>query len=157
MQYHKIPQNVTGYQGHIIGKFTAHQFIYLAVGGIIIFLVFTAPALPRQYKVIFIAATGLLTALFSLVNYEGRSTDAWILTFIRAVATPTQRIWLKKGRILAYLLPGTGTKHLPATTVTKPHGEAIYAALKKEDQTKKGDLTEEETAFLERLEGLKSS
>ncbi len=104
MQFHKIPQNVTGYEGRIIGKFTARQFTYLAIGGIIIFIVVSAP-IPSKLKFVLGAIDVAFTALMALVNYEGRSTDTWIIHFLKAVLSPTQRIWLKKEFVPEYLLP----------------------------------------------------
>lgn len=104
MQFHKIPQHVTGYEGRIIGKFTARQFTYLAIGGIIIFIVVSAP-IPTNLKFILGAIDVAFTALMALVNYEGRNTDTWIVNFLKAVLSPTQRIWLKKEPVPEYLLP----------------------------------------------------
>lgn len=104
MQFHKIPQHVTAYEGRIIGKFTARQFTYLAIGGIIIFIVVSAP-MPSKLKFVLGAIDVAFTALMALVNYEGRSTDTWIIHFLKAVLSPTQRIWLKKEPVPEYLLP----------------------------------------------------
>lgn len=152
MQYHRIPQHVTGWEGRIIGHFTAHQFIYLAIGGMIIFILFTNPFLPNFYKVGGIVITGLLTVLFAIVNYEGRSTDTWILSYLRAILQPTQRIWLKlQEEPPAFLLPSYAVPH-------KREGPKKKSSQELEDflrvwgrQEKLTDLTEEEKKFLEKL------
>lgn len=104
MQYHQIPQHVTGYEGRIIGKFTARQFTYLAMGAIVIFILAGSP-IPKEYKFLLGFFVAAVSAGFALINYEGRSTDIWIAHFLRAVFSPTQRIWTKEEIPPRYLLP----------------------------------------------------
>ncbi len=103
-QYHKIPQNVTTYQGRIIGKFTAKQFIFLAIGAMIIFLTVNTP-LPKPYKIGISGVVGLISLTLALANIDGRSTDFWISTFLHVAYIPTQRVWRKKPHPPKYLLP----------------------------------------------------
>lgn len=155
MQYHRIPQHVMGWEGRIIGHFTAHQFIYLAVGGMIIFILFTNPVLPIFYKIGGIVVTGLLTVLFAIVNYEGRSTDTWILSYLKAILRPTLRIWLKQQEEPpSFLLPSFV---VPQTRIgPKKKGlEELEEFLKVwGSQEKQSDLTPEEVKFLEKIKKL---
>ncbi|PIZ48284.1 hypothetical protein CO180_03325 [candidate division WWE3 bacterium CG_4_9_14_3_um_filter_41_6] len=103
-ELHKIPQNVTTYQGRIIGKFTAKQFIFLAIGAIVSFLIFNTD-LPLQVKIPVAFVSLGVSVLFAVVNYEGRSTDMWIQGFLGAVYATTQMVWKKEDKTPPYLLP----------------------------------------------------
>lgn len=106
MQYHRIPQNVTTYEGRIVGKFTARQFIYLAIGAIVDFILLGLTPVPASYRIMIGIIVSGVAVIFALVTYDGRSTDTWIVTFLRAVLHPTQRIWVKHETPPEYLLPG---------------------------------------------------
>lgn len=150
MQFHKIPQHVTGYEGRIIGKFTARQFTYLAIGGIVIFILASAP-IPAKYKFILGAVDVAFTALMALVNYEGRSTDVWLIHFLKAVLSPTQRIWLKKEVVPEYLLPSYQVP-MQRRGPKKKTGKELEQFLQFWGGVEKpSDLTPEEKGFLEKL------
>jgi len=150
VQFHKIPQHVTGYEGRIIGKFTARQFTYLAIGGIVIFIVVSAP-IPSKLKFVLGAIDVGFSALMALVNYEGRSTDTWIVHFLKAVLSPTQRIWLKKEIVPEYLLPSYQVP-MRRKGQKKKTGEELERFLQFWSGTEKpSDLTAEEKEFLEKL------
>lgn len=152
MQYHRIPQHVTGWEGRVFGHFTAHQFIYLAIGGMIIFVLFTNPFLPHFYKIGGIVVTGLLTVLFAIVNYEGRSTDVWILNYLRAILRPTQRIWGKiQEEPPAFLLPSYVVPQIRVGPKKKGSAELEEFLRVWGKSTKVSDLTEEEKEFLKKF------
>lgn len=101
---HKIPQNVTTYEGKVIGRFTAKQFIFLAIGAIAIFLVISIP-LPKVVKIVLGIIFGLISLIFALANFQGRTTDVWISSFLKGVNSATQLIWRKSYYPPMYLLP----------------------------------------------------
>jgi hypothetical protein len=103
-QYHKIPQNVTSYEGRIVGKFTAKQFIFLAIGAIGVFLIVNSP-LNRTMKAISAGIIGLTSLILAVANVDGRSTDFWLSTFMHVAYIPTQRVWRKSAIPPRYLLP----------------------------------------------------
>lgn len=103
-QYHKIPQNVTQYEGRIIGKFTAKQFIFLAIGAIAAFAIGNSP-LSQKIKIVLIVIIVLVSLALSLASVDGRTSDKWLTMFISVVYKPTQRMWRKTARPPAYLLP----------------------------------------------------
>lgn len=109
-QYHKIPQNVTNYQGRIVGKFTAKQFIFLAIGAMGAFLVFNS-SLAQNTRIVLVVIIVIVTIFISLASFQGRSTDAWVASFIAAVYQPTQRVWRKSLNPPPYLLPGYHPAH----------------------------------------------
>lgn len=155
MEYHKIPQNVSVYEGRIIGKFTARQFTYLAIGGIIVFLLATLP-IGMVYKSIFILITVIWTALFALVSYEGRGTDLWIALYTKAILLPTLRIWAKAEEPPIFLLTQftVQRKREETTPKQKEELERFLTSWAKKEENK--DFTEEEKIFLGKLKTLKS-
>jgi hypothetical protein len=147
---HKIPQNVTKYEGRIIGNFTAKQFIFLAIGGIAAFLIFNSP-LAQLYKIILIVVTIVISLILSIVRVQGRTTDEWMAHFFRAVNYPTQRIWRKAETPPAFLLPGyhVGRKKSNDRTMSRPELEKFIQLWKPTNQN--NDYSTEEKAVLERV------
>lgn len=97
MQPHPIPQNVTSFQFHLIGDMTLKQFVYLAVGSIIAYLlfVFLSPIYPIvAWPLIIISAISGFALAFLPIN--SRPLDSWIGAFFKAIYSPTKRVW-KKG------------------------------------------------------------
>lgn len=158
MQYHRIPQNVTTYEGRIVGKFTARQFIYLAVGAIVDFILLGLTPVPASYRIIVgIIASGIAVIL-ALVTYEGRSTDTWIIVFLRAVLQPTQRIWLKHETPPEFLLP---EYHPPKPKVTQRVRDVaeLEGFLRRRAQVvgeETEELTDQERAALQRIAKLQA-
>ena len=77
MQEHPVPQNVTGYEFHLIGQMTLKQFFTAGIG--VLFAIITnATNLPGIFKfpLIFIFGVGGFGMAF--VPYEGRSLDKWL-------------------------------------------------------------------------------
>ncbi len=96
MQY-KVPQNID-LEDRIVGPFTMRQFIYILVGGAIIYgwwnfansyeqpppmAIFMPLALP----------VGLLTFCFALVKINDRPFEAFCLSLIRFLFAPKKRMW----------------------------------------------------------------
>lgn len=91
---HPIPQNVLGVEFKLVGELTLRQFIYVAVAGIIAYLLYSsgAPTFIRYPVSITVALLGLAAAFMPMQN---QSFDKWIIHFVTAVTSPTQRVWLK--------------------------------------------------------------
>lgn len=98
MQEHPVPQNVTGYEFHLIGQMTLKQFMEVAAG-IIIAVIVNTTNLPTfiKYPVMFIA--GVSGAALAFIPFEGRPLDRWFLAFIKAIYQPTMFFWKKSNTI----------------------------------------------------------
>lgn len=99
MEAHPIPQNVTSFQFRLVGDMTLKQFIYLASGAGVAYLTFVLlgasyPIL--AWPVIFI--TVLSGISFAFLPIADRPLDHWVRAFLKAVYSPTQRIWIKGGQ-----------------------------------------------------------
>src|SRR5260221_1033065 len=94
MQEHPVPQNVTGYEFHLIGQMTLKQFFTAGVG--VLFAIITnATNLPTIFKFPLIFLFGVGGFGMAFVPYEGRSLDKWFLAFIRSIYHPTLFFWKK--------------------------------------------------------------
>lgn len=99
MEPHPIPQNVTTFQFHLIGDMTLKQFLYLAAGSVIsyVLLIFLAPHYPlAAWPLAIISA--LLGVAFAFLPISSRPLDSWLGAFLKAIYSPTKRVWKKNGR-----------------------------------------------------------
>ena len=99
MEPHQIPQNVTTFQFRLVGDMTLKQFGYLATGATIAYLVFVflSPEYPLiAWPLIIIFAS--LGAAFAFLPIGSRPLDYWLGAFLKAVYSPTKRVWQKNGK-----------------------------------------------------------
>lgn len=100
MESHPIPQNVTSFQFHLVGDMTLKQFLYLATGASLAYIlfVFLSPYYPiAAWPLILISAS--LGAAFAFLPIGYRPLDYWLVAFLKAVYSPTKRVWNKGGKI----------------------------------------------------------
>lgn len=99
MQPHPIPQNVTSFQFHLVGDMTLKQFLYLAIGCAIAYLlfVFLSPIYPLvAWPLIVIFALSGFALAFLPIN--SRPLDSWVKAFFKAIYSPTKRVWKKNNK-----------------------------------------------------------
>lgn len=97
---HPIPQNVTSFEFKLVGDMTLKQFLYLCIGIVIAYLAFITllgPAPFVAWPIIVISSS--LGAAFAFMPIADRPLDYWLVAFIKAIYSPTQRIWVKNGQI----------------------------------------------------------
>ena len=100
MEPHPIPQNVTSFQFHLVGDMTLKQFLYLATGSTIAYLLFVFASANYPvvtWPLIFISAG--LGFIFAFLPINSRPLDYWVAAFLKAVYSPTKRVWRKNGQI----------------------------------------------------------
>lgn len=102
MQPHPIPQNVTTFQFRLVGDMTLKQFMYLALGSGVAYLIFVLfaydypiPAWPT-----ILTSAGLGTA-FAFLPINSRPLDYWLVAFLKAIYSPTKRVWKKNNKSYA--------------------------------------------------------
>src|SRR3989344_2149262 len=96
---HPIPQNVTSFQFKLIGDMTLKQFTYLATGsaGAYLLFVFFAHDFPLvAWPLIIVFA--ILGVAFAFLPIGSRPLDHWLKAFLRAIYSPTKRVWGKNGK-----------------------------------------------------------
>lgn len=115
MEPHPIPQNVTSFEFHLVGDMTLRQFIYLATGAGIAYaiFIFLSPIYPiLAWPLILLSAS--IGAAFAFMPIASRPLDYWLGAFLKAVYSPTKRVWRKNkktfkdeplfnSRLVAYL------------------------------------------------------
>lgn len=99
MEPHPIPQNVTSFQFHLIGDMTLKQFLYLAAGSIIAYVlfVFATSSYPVIAWPLILISAGLGVA-FAFMPINSRPLDYWVGAFLKAVYSPTKRVWKKNNK-----------------------------------------------------------
>lgn len=94
---HAVPQNFMDVEFKLIGDLTMRQFTYLLIFGILTYISMTTVIgifkLPFAF---FFAAMGLGLAFVPVAE---RGLDDWVVSFIKAINTPTQRVWQKEPEI----------------------------------------------------------
>lgn len=153
---HRIPQNVTEYESKVIGNFTPRQFIYLAIGGVTIGLLFTIP-LPNIIRWIGSAITAPIFIALALASFDGRRTDVWILNFFQAISKPTIRVWEKEEVPPTFLLPSYVVPKIRLKTPPKKASDLENFLDFWRTQENQKDYSEDEVRFLERISSLSRS
>ncbi|MCL4366144.1 PrgI family protein [Patescibacteria group bacterium] len=99
MEPHPVPQNVTSFQFKLVGDMTLKQFMYLAIGVGMAYLIFVFFA--HDYPFVawpLIITSALLGAGFAFLPVGSRPLDYWLAAFLKAVYSPTKRVWKKNGK-----------------------------------------------------------
>ncbi len=114
MQEHPVPQNVTGYEFHLIGQMTLKQFMEVAAGVIAAVLIYWTN-LPQIFKYPLMAIVGLMGVAAAFIPLEGRPLDRWFFAFVKSIYQPTMFFWKKTN-----LTPGVFTYAPPKDMDTSP-------------------------------------
>lgn len=96
MEPHPIPQNVTTFQFHLVGDMTLRQFLYLAAGAVIAYILFVF--LTPVYPLVAwsgVAISALSGTAFAFLPINSRPLDYWLGAFLKAIYSPTKRVWQK--------------------------------------------------------------
>lgn len=119
MEDHPIPQNVTAFQFRLIGTMTVKQFAYVAAGAVLAVLVYYMPVI-SFIKIMLIPFLVLFGLGLAFVPIEGRPMDAMAMYYFRALFSPNQYIYKKRGgKIAIASLTLHGNVHVPFGTSEK--------------------------------------
>lgn len=102
MEQHSVPQHIAAFEFKLFGNLTIRQFVTLAIPlsvAAIFFFSGLPPVIRLPLAVIF-AGLGFFAAL---VPINGRPFDKWIVAFVKAITSPTQRIWVKEEKLPDFL------------------------------------------------------
>jgi len=136
MQQHPIPQNVTQYQFRLVGNMTLKQFLELAGGLVIAYLIYLSNLifiikLPLSLLAAFI---GIGTAFLSI---EERPLDQWIINFFKAIYSPTLYLWKRSPSIppIFTFSPTPQSKQpKPSSNSTPSPQSPIYSSITAQEQ-----------------------
>lgn len=102
MEQHPIPQHIASFEFKLFGNLTVRQFITLAIpAGVAAAIYFSN--LPVVIRLPLAAAFGLFGLFAALVPVGGRPFDKWVVAFIKAIMSPTQRVWVKETKLPQFL------------------------------------------------------
>ncbi len=132
MEPHPIPQNVTYFQFKLVGDMTLKQFLYLASGCGIAYVLFVFFARDYPYFAwpLIVISAGLGVG-FAFLPIASRPLDYWLKAFLKAVYSPTKRVWKKQGktykedplfqsRLIMYLAGTNVEPQVPETPALQP-------------------------------------
>ena len=94
MEQHPVPQHIASYEFHLIGDMTLKQFAELSAGAILALICWTIP-IPIIFKYPLVGFFGFLGLSLAFMPINERPLDHWIISFFKAVYSPTQFIWQK--------------------------------------------------------------
>jgi len=95
MEQHAIPQQISSYEFKLVGDMTLKQFLKAAVG-IVLAVIINSTKLIILVKwplMLFLAGGGLALAF---VPFEDRPLEVWVLSFLKAIYSPTIYIYQRK-------------------------------------------------------------
>ena len=148
MEQHPVPSHIASFEFKLFGNLTIKQFVTLAipasVGGIIFFS--GLPDTIRFPLSVLFVGFGFLIAL---VPFGGRPFTKWIVAFVKAILSPTQRIWIKEKKITEFLWVITNPPSAPVQEVqnidekSKEKLEAYLATLPKSQTASPLDVSEQ--------------
>lgn len=92
LEQHLVPQEISSYEFRLVGDMTLKQFLQLAGGAGVGFVIFVTP-LPAFIKWPFVVFAALSGAALAFLPYEERPLSFWIASFLRAIYSPTFFSW----------------------------------------------------------------
>ena len=156
-QQHPIPQQISSYQFKLVGNMTLKQFFQIA-GGALFSLLFYASNLHPAIKWPIVIFFALLGAALAFLPFEERPLEQWIVSFFKAIYTPTKYFWTKSAKPPVFFKEEAP---VPQERVVAPHGEK---ELEKYLQSLPGrgtsvfsKLEDAENTFLSKITGLFSA
>ncbi len=96
MQF-KVPQNID-MADRIVGPLTLVQFLYLLLGGIVDYILFSVIA-PINVTLYFSVAVpiGIFSFALAFLKIQDQSFGKFVIAFIVYLFRPKTRVWLKEG------------------------------------------------------------
>ena len=99
---HAVPQHIAAFEFKLIGDLTLKQFLFAGVGIAVAYAAWISNLsfLVKWSTIILAGGLGLGVAFFPI---QDRTLDQWLLSFIAALFSPTQRVWRKEPLAPEYL------------------------------------------------------
>lgn len=121
MEQHPVPQHIASFEFKLFGNLTVRQFMTLAIPMTLAGAIFFS-GLPAVFRIPVAAVIGIMALVAALVPFNGRPLDKWLVIFIKALASPTQRVWVKEAQIPDFLRVVTAAVALPQHEEEKVSG-----------------------------------
>jgi hypothetical protein len=154
MDQHPVPQNVTSYQFRLVGDMTLKQFLELAGGIVLAWLIFSSK-LNFLVKWTLGPFLGFLGFVLAFVPVQDRPLDQWLVSFIKSIYLPTQYVWKPTPTQLDFLAPRQ-VQPLPPLPAS-PEPEKVEEYLKSLPSEATTSFDKAETNYLNRITSLFST
>src|SRR3989344_4871685 len=92
MEQHPLPQDIAAYKFRLVGSMTLKQFLELAGGVVIAWLIFSS-GFNFLIKWTLAPAIAFFGFALAFIPFEDRPLDQWILNFFKAIYQPTQFVY----------------------------------------------------------------
>lgn len=102
MEQHPVPQHIAAFEFKLFGNLTVRQFVTLAIPLSAAAAIFFSN-LPTLIRLPASTLLAIFAFVAALVPVGGRPLDKWVVAFIKAILSPTQRIWVKEHQIPQFL------------------------------------------------------
>lgn len=101
MDQHPVPQNVTSFEFKIVGFLTLKQFAVMGVFGVLAFISFISN---DNWTIKIVSASLLIGAgvLLTFGQINNIPFSRWLMLFVHAIFSPTERIWIKSALAPTY-------------------------------------------------------
>lgn len=102
MQAHPVPQNIMQVEFQLVGNLTLRQFGYLAIAGVLAWIIFISPLL-SFVRIPLAIAMALFGAALAFLPVNDMRLEKWIIAFFQAIYSPTRRVWRKEVENIDFL------------------------------------------------------
>lgn len=132
MEQHPVPQNIASFNFKLFGNLTVRQFFTLIIPLSLAAIVYFSP-IPSFIRIPISLIIGIFSFVIALVPINGMPFDKWAVAFIKAVMSPTQRVWIKEKKIPDFLTiistPPKVSEKIPEE-ISEKKKERLFAYLK---------------------------
>ncbi len=153
MEQHPVPQHIASFEFKLFGNLTVRQFVTLAIPmsfAAIFFFSNLNPIIRLPLALLF----GGFGVFAALIPIGGRPFDKWVVAFIKAILSPTQRIWVKEEKIPEFLSVVTSPSYAAAVPeeITIASKERLVSYLSTLPKTVETPLDVKEQTAISRLD-----
>lgn len=145
MKQHPVPQQISSYQFRLVGDMTLKQFFQLA-GGFLVALAIYSTNIYGFIKWPLMFFVVLVGIAFAFLPFKERPLSAWIVSFFKAIYSPTEFAWKRYDTIPQYFQD----EALDAQTTSKPKSAKDIESVE-QAQSFMTSLEEAEKALLGRF------
>ena len=107
MEQHPVPQQISSYQFRLVGDMTLKQFFQVSAGFLVALVIYSTHlyGIIKWPLIIFSVLTGIALAF---IPFKERPLSVWVLSFFRAIYSPTEFAWKKTEKPKQYFIPEEG-------------------------------------------------
>lgn len=154
MEQHSIPQNVTAYQFRLVGDMTLKQFLELAAGGGLAFLITRFTILPVFFRWPLAGIFAFLGIALAFLPIEERPLDQWLRNFVKSIYSPTQFLWKKTGVLPGFFTFVPGKEPALAPKAPPKNQQQLRSFVRSFQASPPSPLDEQELTKLKRINQL---